>query len=149
VVFSLAMLVNYQVVFLRMTPFEISEKKYGRYFIESYAVAQFVKEITEPCHKIYEWGAEPGIYYYSKRNSVTGIIEIYPLIWGPKKERLKKIQRVFNDVSRSRPEVFIFNEEYGKIENNFFSQLLQQHYELTKRMGTYLLFRSKDIKSCN
>ena len=149
VVFSLAMLVNYQVAFLRMTPFEISEKKYGSLFTESYAVAQLVKEITEPCHKIYEWGAEPGIYYYSKRNSVTGIIEIYPLIWGPKKERLKKIQRVFNDVSRSRPEVFIFNEEYGKIENNFFSQLLQQHYELTKRMGTYLLFRSKDIKSCN
>lgn len=113
-------------------------------FIKSYKVARLVEGLTSPSQKIYEWGAETGIYYYSKRNSVTGIIYIYPLIWGPKEERLKKIQRVFYDVSISKPEVFIYNEQYGKIENNFFSQLLRQRYSLVKKIDPYLIFKIRE-----
>jgi hypothetical protein len=147
ILFSLVLLGNHQAAFLKMTPFEISKKKYGDLFIKSYKVARLVEGLTSPSQKIYEWGAETGIYYYSKRNSVTGIIYIYPLIWGPKEERLKKIQKVFYDVSTSKPEVFIYNEQYGKIENNFFSQLLGQRYSLVKKIDPYLIFKKREERS--
>ena len=97
----LLLLSYHQVLFLKMTPFEISEKKYGDQFIKAYEIAQEVKKITEPSHKIYEWGAETGINYYSKRSSVTGIFYVYPLLWGPKEERLKKAQKVYDIVEKA------------------------------------------------
>ena len=148
VLVPLFLLSQQQVVFLKMTAHEVSDKKYGKLFTESYEVAQAVKKMTEPCHKIYEWGAETGIYYYSKRSSVTGIIYIYPLIWGPKEERLKKAQKLYDDVLTSKPELFIFNERFGKIEKNIFSKFIQQHYKFEKRMGSYLIFRTKDDQPC-
>jgi len=131
----------HQVLFLKMTPFEISQKKYGDQFIKSYEIAQEVKKITEPSHKIYEWGAETGIYYYSKRNSVTGIFYIYPLLRGPTEERFKKAQKVYNDVITAKPELFIYNEYFGK---SFFTEFIQKKYKLEKRMGSYSIFRIKD-----
>ena len=148
VLIPLFLLSQQQMVYLKMTPYEISEKKYGKLFTESYEVARAVKEMTEPYHKIYEWGAETGIYYYSKRSSVTGIVYIYPLLLGPKEERLKKAQKIYDDVLTLRPELFIFNERFGKIEKNLFFNFIQQHYNFEKRMGSYLIFRTKDDQPC-
>lgn len=148
VLIPLFLLSQQQMVFLKMTPYEVSEKKYGKLFTESYEVAQAVKKMTEPYHKIYEWGAETGIYYYSKRSSVTGIIYIYPLIWGPKEERLKKAQKIYDDILTFKPELFIFNEQFGKIEKNIFFKFIQQQYKFEKRMGPYLIFRTKDDQPC-
>lgn len=137
----LLLLSYHQVLFLKMTPFEISKKKYGDQFIKSYEIAQAVKKLTDPSHKIYEWGAETGIYYYSKRSSVTDIFYIYPLLRGPKEERLKKAQKVYDHVILGKPELFIYNKYYGK---SFFSDFLQKKYNLEKRMGAYSIFRIKD-----
>ena len=129
-----------QILFLTMTPFEISEKKYGDQFIKPFEVAREIKKMTGPSQKIYEWGAETGIYYYSKRSSAADIFYIYPLLKGPKEERMKKSQRVYEQVSSARPELFIYNQYY---EKSFFSEFIQENYKLEKQMGSYLIFRAK------
>ena len=131
----------FQLRFLRMTPFQISQKKYGKLFTKSYEVANEVNKLTSPGDKIYEWGAETGIYYYSKRNSVTGIIYVHPLFMGPRSERTKKIKRVVEDVNHSLPVIFVYNERYGKLKKSIFQKLLKQNYVLVKKINPYYIFK--------
>jgi hypothetical protein len=131
-----------------MTPFEVSEKKYGKRYTEAYKVAKFIEEITKPCEHIYEWGSETGIYYYSKRKSVTGIIYIYPLFTGPKEDTINRTKRVFSDVVDSMPAVFIYNQAFGKLEQNLFFELLQERYKLINQISSYLIFEAKQRKPC-
>ncbi len=146
--FTVIFLGHYQLQYLRMTPFEVSEKKYGKRYTEAYNVAKFVEKITKPCEHIYEWGGETGIYYYSKRESVTGIIYIYPLFTGPKEDTINRTKRVFSDVVDSMPAVFIYNRAFGRLEQNLFFDLLQERYKLTNQISSYLIFEAKQRKPC-
>lgn len=132
----------HQIQLLRMSSKEISMKKYGTLFTQSYDVAKIVAKCTADGDEIFVWGAETGIYFYSKRKSVTGIAYIYPLLVGPPKERLNKIRRVITDVSSSPPEVFVFNEAYGKIESNYFYPFIKDRYKLIEKIDNYLIFKS-------
>lgn len=138
----------YQIKYIYMTPFEISKKKYGHDFVQSYLVAQEVKALTRPCDKIFEWGAEPGIYYYSKRNSVTGFFFFYSLATGTEEGKRKRREKVFDDVTKAKPTLFIFNEGYGNVEDNFFFDFLQNNYNLVKKMFSYLIYKIKQPTEC-
>jgi len=141
-IFALVLTVIYPLQSFRMSPEEISMRKYGTLFTQSHEVAKIVEKHTSRDDEIYVWGAETGIYFYSKRKSVTGITYIYPLLVGPQKERLQKIKRVIADVSDSPPAVFIFNEAYGKIEGHYFNALIKESYVLVDKVDNYLIFKS-------
>ena len=145
VILALVYLGWFQALYLTMTPYQISHKKYGKLFTRSYEVADEVKRMTAPGDAIYEWGAETGIYYYSKRDSVSGITYVYPLFRGSKAERTKKLNRVVLDVYQSPPEVFVYNERYGKLKKNIFYKLLQQDYTLVKKIDSYYIFKKTPL----
>ncbi len=142
VVFALGLTGMYQIESFRMSPEEISIKKYGPQFTQSYEIAKIVAKHTSDDDEIYVWGAETGIYFYSKRKSVTGITYIYPLLVGPQKVRLQKIRRVIRDISDSPPAVFVYNEAYGEIESNYFNALIKENYVLVDKLDNYLIFKS-------
>ena len=146
---TLILLGRYQVQYLAMTPFEISEEKYGKKFVQAYQIAQVVKHMTKPCDSIYEWGAETSIYYYSKRKSATGLVYIYPLFTGPKEDRTKRVQRILDDIVSSMPAVIIYNEAYGiNLEESFFAQLIQDKYKLVNKIAPYLIFEANPREPC-
>jgi hypothetical protein len=145
IILSLTYLGYFQALYLTMTPYQISHKKYGNLFTRSYEVADEVKRMTAPDDAIYEWGSETGIYYYSKRNAISGITYVYPLLRGSKAERTKKLKRVVTDINRSPPEVFVYNERYGKLKNNIFYGLLKQDYQLVKKIDSYYIFKKRPL----
>jgi len=131
-----------------MTPFEVSEKKYGIRFTQAYYAAKAVEKRTQSCESVYQWGGETGIYFYSKRNSVTGIIYVYPLFTGPEEDTRQKISKVYNDVLNSMPAIFVYNEAFGKVEQNMFHDFLQERYTLVDRISPYLIFEAKERQPC-
>ena len=67
--------------FFKMSPQELSRARYGRNpFIESVAIANYIRERTTPEDRIAVLGSEPQIYFYSGRRSATGYIYMYPLM---------------------------------------------------------------------
>jgi len=146
--FTFIFLGHYQLQYLRMTPFEVSEKKYGIRFTQAYYAAKAVEKRTQSCESVYQWGGETGIYFYSKRNSVTGIIYVYPLFTGPEEDTRQKISKVYNDVVNSMPAIFVYNEAFGKVEQNMFHDFLQERYTLVDRISPYLIFEAKERQPC-
>jgi len=145
VILALVYLGYFQAQYLTMTPYQISHKKYGKTFTRSYEVANEVKRMTAPGDAIYEWGAETGIYYYSKRNAVSGITYVYPLLTGSRDERKKKLKRVVVEINQSPPEVFVYNERYGKLKKNIFYGLLKQDYQMVKKIDSYYIFKKMPL----
>lgn len=67
--------------FFRMSPEEVSRARYGRNpFIESVAIADYIRARTTPADRIAVLGSEPQICFYSGRRSATGYIYMYPLM---------------------------------------------------------------------
>ena len=65
----------------RMSPQEVSRERYGRNpFIESVAIADYLRQRTTPEDRIAVLGSEPQIYFYSGRRSATGYVYMYPLL---------------------------------------------------------------------
>ena len=66
---------------LTMTPQDVSRARYGRNpFIESVAIADYIRARTTPADRIAVLGSEPQIYFYSGRHSATSYIYMYPLM---------------------------------------------------------------------
>lgn len=73
---------NEQWFLFRATPQEYLKKAYQttKPFVESYAVAQYVKTVTGKSDRIQVLGSEPQIYFYADRISASGYIYMYPLM---------------------------------------------------------------------
>ena len=143
-IFIVVLCLSYwQFLYLKMNPFEISKTKYSDTFVESYKIGKYVENITLPGDKIYEWGAETGIYYYSKKNAASGTFYIYPLLFGD--ENRVKFNTVLSDIVNSKPKLFILNKEYlfPKFKNIFL--YVQTHYELINNNNSYMIYRLKGI----
>lgn len=133
----------HQIRYLNSDPFLISSLKYGNQFIQSYYVGRYIKENTNADDEIFAWGADSGIYYYSKRNSVSGISYIYPLLKGPQDMRDLKTKQVFEDVTSRQPLFFIFNKKFGDVKRNLFYQFLEEKYDLIGEIEFYLIYKKR------
>jgi Dolichyl-phosphate-mannose-protein mannosyltransferase len=73
---------NEQWFLLKATPQEYLKKAYQttKPFVETFAVAQYVKNATSGNDRIMVLGSEPQIYFYADRISATGHIYMYPLM---------------------------------------------------------------------
>ncbi|MEE9614580.1 MAG: glycosyltransferase family 39 protein [Thermodesulfobacteriota bacterium] len=144
-------LAYHQAAYLRMSPEEISARKYGHAdegFIRPRILAMRIKEITRPCDTIYEWGAETGLYYYSKRKAASGIFFVYPLGRGQPEKMTRDIGRVYDSLGKSPPAIFIWNNNYGKPGDTIFSPFLKNRYDLIGRYWEYDLYRYKHKTVC-
>jgi 4-amino-4-deoxy-L-arabinose transferase-like glycosyltransferase len=69
-------------VFFQLPPVAVCRAIYGwqNPFVESIAVARFIREHSVPGARVAVVGSEPQIYFYAQRHSATGYIYTYPLM---------------------------------------------------------------------
>ena len=119
--FSAGHLFYYQLIYLEMDVNEVSKKKYGPIFVQSYQLGKYVRSKTNRCERIFEWGSEPGVYYYSNRDSASNVFYTPHLNLGRPKTILKKYTKLLKDIRSSPPSFIIWNNDYGTIHDNMFS----------------------------
>jgi hypothetical protein len=89
----------------RLSSIDWSRKKYGELFVDSKKVGKEISQILRPGETFYVWGAESGLYFYSRRRPPTGVIFCWHLYDFPYAPWLSN--RVVRDLEKSQPELFI------------------------------------------
>ncbi len=109
VVIALASSLSLQRNFLwQMTPAQVSGYTYGANpFNESLAIAQFIKQNSQPEDRIAIIGSEPQIYFYTGLQSASGYIYMYPLM---EKHGLALTmqQEMIKDIETVRPTYLVY-----------------------------------------
>jgi hypothetical protein len=79
----------------------------GNYFNEAIPVAKYIQENTEPTDKIFVFGSEPEIYFYSRRQSATGYIYMYDLVFD--QPFVKTMQKeMIKEVEAAKPKYIVY-----------------------------------------
>jgi len=92
----------------KISPEEWSRKKYGEQFVESKEMGEEIRRILKPGETFYEWGAESGLYYYSRKSPPSGVVLNYHLYGWPYGAGL--VNRVVKDLEKAQPELFLIPE---------------------------------------
>ncbi|MGC2712423.1 MAG: hypothetical protein WA366_03505, partial [Pseudolabrys sp.] len=89
--------------FFRMSPVDACRFRYGENpFPEAIKVADFLRENSRPDERLVVLGSEPEIYFYSRRQSATGFIYMYPLM-EQQRFALQMQQQMIEEVETNRP----------------------------------------------
>ena len=105
VVFPLATRAEY---FFRMSPLDACRFRYGENpFPEAIKVADFLRENSRPDERVVVLGSEPEIYFYSRRQSATGFIYMYPLA-EQQRFALRMQRQMIEEVEKNRPGFVVF-----------------------------------------
>jgi hypothetical protein len=137
---TLVFLTYFQVRYLSWSPEQISAVKYNSEFVDARRVGIAVAGLTGPKDRIYVFGSETGIYYYSKRPSASGIIYLASLIDGPERFRRQKHQRLYSDVVTRRPAVFVHNHTCCRLSDSPFSEFLSVNYTEIRTIGRFSIY---------
>lgn len=129
----------FQVKYLGMDPFEISEVKYSDVFTSSYRLGKYLEEKTAPCETLYEYGQETGIYYYSQRRTPAGNIFLLMLFVGDSEFKYAQQKKLYNEVTGAPPAYFIWNLAWGDVRKNIFYNFLNENYNFKGRKFEYYL----------
>lgn len=100
-----AILIAAQLPAYRLSPEAWSERKYGSVFVDSRAAAHAIDALLAPGETFYQWGAETGLYFYTRRSPPSGAFFHLPLLDGPLAQSLT--DRVLHDLERTRPELVV------------------------------------------
>lgn len=94
----------------KISPEEWSRKKFREIHVESKAMGEEIRRILKPGETFYEWGAESGLYYYSRLSPPSGVMFFWHLHgWGwPYSATM--INRVVKDLEKAQPELFLMLE---------------------------------------
>jgi hypothetical protein len=98
---------NYKYYFIT-SPTEIVQQYYwGNYFSESIVIGNFLVSHTAPNDRIAVLGSEPQIYFYSKRQSVSGHIYMYGMMEPQPYARLMQ-NEIIADVEQNQPKYIVY-----------------------------------------
>jgi hypothetical protein len=143
-ILSLGHLGFYQWNYLQMSPQEISFKKYGHLFLHAHKLAQHIQTLTAPCETIYEFGGETGLYYYAQRKAASGIFQIVSFLHSPQKQQQEMYHRILQDLQSSPPAFFIWNSEFGILEESPFLPFIGEKYHEIATSHSYRIFEYKN-----
>jgi dolichyl-phosphate-mannose-protein mannosyltransferase len=125
--------------FFQDSPTKIVETNYPENpFIESLAVAEYIKAHSAPVDTIGVIGSEPEIYFYAGRKSATGYIYTYALM-EPQPFADTMQQEMMSEVEHSKPVFLVFVEyenSWASFPNsdrtifNWFAAYSREKYEL-------------------
>jgi 4-amino-4-deoxy-L-arabinose transferase-like glycosyltransferase len=100
-----AVLIALELPYYRLPAADWSAQKYGTIFLETDKLAYKIDNLLSPSETFYEWGAESGLYFTSKRRPPSGIIFAYPMLAGPLAAKLS--QRLIDDLERAKPDLIV------------------------------------------
>ena len=102
----IVLLVVLQLPLYQLSPDDFSRAKYRTdLFVEERRLAHELAVLLQPGETFYEFGAETGLYFESRRRPPSGTFYAYPLLSGPVAARLSA--QVVRDLERRPPELFI------------------------------------------
>lgn len=91
-----------------MTPFQASRFIYGwNPFPESLEIAKYINKHTGINDKVAVIGSEPQIYFYSKRQSASGYVYMYPLM-ETHRYALKMQEDMTREIEAAAPKILVF-----------------------------------------
>jgi hypothetical protein len=94
--------------FFRMSPVDACRFRYGENpFPEAIKVADFLRENSRPDERLLVLGSEPEIYFYSRRQSATGFIYMYPLM-EQQRFALQMQRQMIEEVEKNRPRFVVW-----------------------------------------
>ena len=101
-------LVGNRDIFYSLSPEAASREIYfDNPFVESIAIAKFLREHSDPSDTIAVLGSEPEIYFYSHRHSATGYIYTYALMEAQQYAGKMQTQMV-EEIEKARPRLVVF-----------------------------------------
>jgi|WetSurMetagenome_2_1015567.scaffolds.fasta_scaffold16739_2 hypothetical protein len=121
-------LLSFQIPSFFLSVDEWSYKKYRNVFINSKRIATMLDKLLLPTETFFQFGAEPTLYFYSRRTAPSGILFHYPLLSPMFLEGFS--QRVIKDLEQSRPELIVFDSplEEDMIKHHPLMIWIIQHY---------------------
>jgi hypothetical protein len=133
-------LVAYEFPNYKISPDEWSRKKYGEIFVESKEMGEEIRRILKPGETFYEWGAESGLYYYSRLSPPSGILFYWHVFGWPYSAVM--VNRVVRDLEKARPELFLIKDESGRdiIFPNPVLSWFSTRYQPFAQRGFFILF---------
>lgn len=99
------------------------------------AVGKRVEELTRPDEKLFIFGAEPEVLYYSHRASATKYIFLFPL-YAPHKDAFKRQKEAVAEITKSNPAAIVY------LPNNLFFMPGSEQY-MTNWVNNYALLNFK------
>jgi hypothetical protein len=76
-------------------------------FAEMYSVGKRITQITQPDDRVFVFGAEPEVLFYSRRVSATRYIFLFPL-YGPYKDALEKQAATAKEITANAPAAALY-----------------------------------------
>ena len=102
----IVLLVVLQLPLYQLSAEDFSRAKYRTdLFVEEVKLARELDTLLQPGETFYEFGAETGLYFESRRRPPSGAFYAYPLLSGPVAAPLSA--RVVRDLERHPPDLFI------------------------------------------
>lgn len=94
--------------YFKKSPYQISRDIFkDNPFPESIVTAEFIAQRTDPGDKVFIFGSEPQILFYSERKSATSYIMFYPLMSAfPRHQEFQK--RAWEEITNSSPKYILF-----------------------------------------
>jgi 4-amino-4-deoxy-L-arabinose transferase-like glycosyltransferase len=134
----MAIIFNNQVGFYFSSPDEISIKKYGiNNFVVAKKVASFLERNTASRDRIYVWGAEPEVYFYSCRRSASKYIYYYPLFFN-KQARFQMLK----DLEKNPPRYIVWTNQEVFYQNLF--DYLQSNYRKVESFDSWEIWKKRE-----
>jgi len=120
---------------------QISEIKYGNIFITIKEFSSYINSISKPEDKIFIWGQDAGIFFYSKRKPVDDYFYFYTF-----KDINKRNQQIINlrkNLQVEKPELIIIGRYYTppELEVPFLKELIEKEYSKIFENTQYNVYR--------
>lgn len=128
--------------FITMPVNQVSMSKFGPVFVDSVAIAHYLKERTNPNDFIFQWGFEPEIYFLSDRRSPlpyisSTIIEVL-------KDREGAIRHMMVTLLTKKPKYIVYQAEWAEFAGaDDIRLLLKLQYFHEATIGYGEIFRLK------
>lgn len=117
--------------------------KYGELFVAEDELGRELGALLAPGETFYEWGAETGLYFVSRRSPPSGAFYVFPLLVGPAAQPLAV--RTVADLERRPPALFVVNKGVmfgGRIRHPVLNWAEPRYVALagSANRGTFTLF---------
>lgn len=86
---------------------ELSRRKYGDVFVSGKELALLVGDVLRPDETVWQFGDEPGLYFYCRKSPPTGVLAARNLVLGPGAER--RARETLEALERARPDLVVLN----------------------------------------
>jgi len=109
---AVVLIVAQQVPLYRIPAEAWPRLKYGDdVFVLEQQLGRELRVLLGPGETLYEWGAEPGLYFESLHSPPSGAFYAYPLLEGP--VALQLTARAVRDLDRRAPMMFVIHKRFS------------------------------------